>query len=69
MLFRSAGKEELRMVKEAQISKDFKGGALVGKTTFAPPIVGTNCIAGGHFPSSTTHEFDENGNALDFEKT
>ena len=63
-----AGKEELRMVKEAQISKDFKGGALVGKTTFAPPIVNTNSIVGGPFPSSTTHEFDENGNALDFEK-
>ena len=27
-----AGKEELWMVREAQISKDFKGGALVGKT-------------------------------------
>ena len=63
------GKEELRMVKEAQFSKDFKGGALVGKTAFAPPIVGTNSIAGGPVPSSTIHEFDENGDAFDLEKT
>ena len=64
-----AGKEELRMVKEAQNSKNFKGGALVGKTTFAPPIVGTDSIAGGPFPSSKTHEFDDNGDAFDPEKT
>ena len=57
------------MVKEAQISKDFKGGALVGKTTFAPPIVGTNSIAGGPFPSSTIHELDNNDDAVDPEKT
>ena len=56
------------MVKETENSKDIKGGALVGKTTFAPPIVGTNSIAGGPFPTSTTHECDENGNALDLKK-
>ena len=62
------GKEELRMAKEAPISKDSNGGAPVGKTTFTPPIVYTNSIAGGPFPSFTIHEFDKNDDALDFEK-
>ena len=57
------------MVKEPQNSKDFKGGALLGKTTFAPPTIGTNSIAGGLFPSSKTHEFYKNGDAFDPEKT
>ena len=64
-----AGKDELRMVKEAQTSKDFMGGALVGKTAFGPPIVGNNSIAGGPFPSSIIHEFDKNDDAFDPEKT
>ena len=37
----STGKEELRMVKEAPIFKDSRGGAPVGKTTFTPPIFGS----------------------------
>ena len=65
----SAGKEELRMVKEAPIFKDSRGGSPVGKTTFTPPIVATNSIAGGPFQSSTIHELDKDDDALDFEKT
>ena len=57
------------MAKEAQIFKNSRGGAPVGKTTFTPPIVATNSIARGSFPSSTIHEFDKNDDALDFEKT
>ena len=64
-----AGKEELRMAKEAQIFKNSRGGAPVGKTTFAPPIVASNSIAGGPFPSSTIPELDTEDDALDFEKT
>ena len=64
-----AGNEELRMVKEAPIFKDSRGGAPDGKTTFTPPIVATNSIAGGPFPSSTIHELGKNDDALDFEKT
>ena len=41
----------------------------MGKTTFNPPIVATNSIAGRPFPSSTIHELDKNDDALDFEKT
>ena len=41
----------------------------MGKTTFTSPIVATNSIAGGPFPSSTIHEFDNDDNALDFKKT
>ena len=40
----------------------------MGKTNFAPPIVGTNSIAGGPFPSTTIHEFDKNGDAFDPKK-
>ena len=58
-----------RMVKEAPIFKDSRGGSPVGKTILTPPIVATNSIAGGPFPSSTIHELDENDDALDFEKT
>ena len=65
----SAGKEELRMVKEAPIFKDSSGGSPVGKTTFTPPIVATNSITGGPFPSFAIHELDKNDDALDFEKT
>ena len=54
---------------EAQIFKDSRGGAPVGKTTFTPPIVVTNSIVGGPFPSLTIHEFYKNDNALNFEKT
>ena len=64
-----AGKEELRMVKEAPIPEDSRVGAPVGKTTFTPPIIATNSIAGGPFPSFTIHELDKNDDALDSEKT
>ena len=41
----------------------------MGKTIITSPIVATNSIAGGPFPSSTIHEFDKNGDAFDPEKT
>ena len=41
----------------------------MGKTTFTPPILATNSIARGPFPSSTINELDEDDDALDFEKT
>ena len=41
----------------------------MGKTNFAPPIVATNSISGGPFPSFTTHGLDKDDDALDFEKT
>ena len=63
------GKEELRMVKEAQIFKDSKGGAPLGKANFTRPIFATNSIVGGTFPCCTIHEFDEDDDDLDFEKT
>ena len=40
----------------------------MGKTTFTPPIVSTNSIAGGPFPSSAIHELDEDDSALDLKK-
>ena len=57
------------MVKEAPIFKDLRGGSQMGKTTFNPPIVATNSIAGGPIPSSTIHEHDKNDDALDFKRT
>ena len=65
----SAGKEEWRIVKEAPIIKDSRGGSPAGKTILTPPIVATNSIAGGPFPNSTIHELGKNDDALDFEKT
>ena len=41
----------------------------MGKTILTPPIVSTNSIAGGPFPSFTIHALDKNDDALDFEKT
>ena len=57
------------MVKEAQIFKDSRGGTPLGKANFTPPIVAPNSIDGGPFPSCTIHEFDEDDDDHDFEKT
>ena len=56
------------MVRGAQVFKDSRGGAPLGKA-FTPPTVATNIISGGPFPICTIHEFDEDDDDLDFEKT
>ena len=67
-----AGKEDLRMVKEAQDFKDSRGEAPLVKANFfdsIPQSFAANEFTKNPFPSCTIHEFGEDDDDLDFEKT